>query len=59
MIQPQRQLHRRVFLVLGILLPLFYLAAIHARHRAPGGGSHAGAKDRTEPACSASARALP
>ncbi|HKM68179.1 MAG TPA: hypothetical protein VJX70_13505 [Candidatus Acidoferrum sp.] len=33
MIQPLRKIHRRVFPWLAVLLPLLFLAGLHARHR--------------------------
>ena len=35
MIQPLRNLHRRVFLLLVIALPLFFIAGLRARHHEP------------------------
>jgi len=35
MIQPLRKLHRRVFLLLAIALPLFFIAGLRARHHVP------------------------
>ncbi len=33
MIQPLRRWHLRIFLLLAVLLPLLFLAGLHARHR--------------------------
>jgi hypothetical protein len=35
MIQPLRRTHRRIFLVLALLLPLLFLSGIAFRHRWP------------------------
>jgi hypothetical protein len=35
MIQPLRKVHRRLFLLLAIALPLFFFAGLRARHRQP------------------------
>jgi hypothetical protein len=33
MIQPLRKIHRRVFFLLTLALPIFFFAGIYARHR--------------------------
>jgi hypothetical protein len=35
MIQPLRNVHRRVFLLLAIALPIFFLLGLRARHHDP------------------------
>jgi len=59
MIQPLRQLHRRLFLGLAILLPVFYWAGIHARHRAPLGFSRTRIAHPSVSNTPAAARLLP
>ncbi len=49
MIQPLRKLHRRVFLLLAVLLPLLFLAGFHARHRVPADKANPGIPSSTVP----------
>ena len=47
MIQPLRKIHRRMFILLALALPVFFVAGILARHHVA--GSNAFSKNKPDP----------